>query len=664
MTQAPEANRAPQSTTDLRSASKLLESVLAAATDFSIISTDTQGVIQVFNKGAEKLLGYTAAEMVGLQTPAQIHLAEEVMTRSAELTQIMGRPIEGFRAFVEIAEQRGSETREWTYVRKDGHHITVSLVVTAMRDHDGHLIGYLGIAEDITRRKAVETRLRESEQRFRYMLETCPTAARIARSNGREVIFSNQRYAKLINTEAQQVTGVDPASFYVHHTEYDDILQRLNQGEQIFDRLVELKAPAVGVMWALASYLPIQYEGEDAVLAWFYDITDLKRAEAELADQAEHTQAILDNMVDGLITIDAQGIIQSVNPAAVRIFGHAAHGLVGQNVNMLMPSPYKEAHDGYLQNYQRTRVAGIIGSGREVEGLRRDGSLFPMDLAVSEITQHGQTLYVGMVRDISERKRMEQLKSEFVSTVSHELRTPLTAIAGALGLIASGTLGELPERSQRMIDIAHKNSLRLKHLINDLLDMEKITAGQLHFDLKARPLMPLILQALDSHRTYGAERRVNLVLTSAPVDATVWVDDQRLMQVLANLLSNAIKFSPEDAAVEVTVQHRSKDVKVAVIDHGPGIPESFRSRIFEKFSQADSSDSRQKGGTGLGLAISRELMERMGGTIGFESQAGSGATFWIELPLHHSTETDDSCVIGPSGGDNQACKLPPHHGSP
>jgi PAS domain S-box-containing protein len=350
--------------------------------------------------------------------------------------------------------------------------------------------------------------LRESEQRFRHILDTCPTAVRIVRKGGREVIYSNPSYATLINTTPAQVIGVDPAAYYVHPEDYADILLMLDKGEQVWDRLVELKIPGdaeTGNKWALATFLPIAYMGGPAVLGWLHDITRLIR--------------------------------------------------------------------------------------------------------------------------------IERMKSEFVATVSHELRTPLTAISGALGLISGGVLGELPVHVQKMLDIANKNSQRLSHLINDLLDIEKLSAGKLYFDMQTQALMPLIEQALDANRSYGAERRVTLDLASGLADACVSVDSQRLMQVLSNLLSNAIKYSPQDGRVEIAVEQRDTAVRVTVSDHGPGIPVEFRARIFQKFAQADSSDTRLKGGTGLGLAISRELVERMGGSIGFDSVAGEGAVFYFEFPL-------------------------------
>ncbi len=370
------------------------------------------------------------------------------------------------------------------------------------------------------------------------------------------------------------------------------------------------------------------------------DISREKAAACALQESAEHTQTILDNVVDGIITIDAEGIVITYNNAAVTIFGYTADEVVGRNVSMLMPEPYRSEHDGYLRTYRDTGVPHIIGIGREVEGQRKDGSTFPMDLAVSQSRRDGKPLYIGLVRDITERKRMEQMKAEFVSTVSHELRTPLTSISGALGLLVGGGLGAMPPQAQQMLDIAHKNSLRLAHLINDLLDMEKLEAGKMRLDNQVQPLMPLVEQALESTRPYADQYQVQFELLERADEVRVRVDGIRLQQVLANFLSNAAKFSPPGGQVDVRVQLQPGKVRIDVHDHGSGIPDEFRGRIFQKFSQADSSDTRQKGGTGLGLAISKELIECMHGSVGFTSVAGQGTHFYCDLP-----RADEDAVI-------------------
>ena len=363
------------------------------------------------------------------------------------------------------------------------------------------------------------------------------------------------------------------------------------------------------------------------------DISAREETNRALEKSAQLVKSIVETVVDGIITIDSRGTVQSFNSAAERLFGYGAAEVIGSNVKMLMPEPYAVEHDGYLSHYHHTREPRIIGIGREVVGRRKDGSTFPMDLAVNEMRQPGQSLFVGIVRDITERKRVDQMKSEFVSTVSHELRTPLTSISGALGLVCGGVLGPVTEQAKGMLDIAYKNSQRLTHLINDLLDMEKMVAGKMLFDLQAQELTPLLTQSIESMRDYAQHYQVTLALQEPWDGVRVRVDASRLQQVLSNFLSNAAKFSPHGGQVDVRIETLQGAVRVSVTDHGPGIATDFQSRIFQKFSQADSSDSRNKGGTGLGLAISKELMERMGGRVGFESEEGHGACFYFELPV-------------------------------
>jgi signal transduction histidine kinase len=227
----------------------------------------------------------------------------------------------------------------------------------------------------------------------------------------------------------------------------------------------------------------------------------------------------------------------------------------------------------------------------------------------------------------------QRLKNEFISTVSHELRTPLTSIRGSLGLLTGGVAGPLPGPVAEMVDIAHKNSERLIRLINDILDLDKVEAGKLDLYLEVADLAPLLHHAAQAHQGYAGEYgvRVEVVLDDAP-GARARVDADRLAQVLANLLSNAIKFSPRGQAVTLRLVRDAGRLRVSVEDRGPGVPEDFRARIFQKFAQADGSDTRRRGGTGLGLSIARALTERMGGALDFTSAPGGGTTFWFDLP--------------------------------
>lgn len=344
-------------------------------------------------------------------------------------------------------------------------------------------------------------------------------------------------------------------------------------------------------------------------------------------------RSIIENMVDGLITIDSKGCIDSVNPAAIDMFGYRENEMVGRNVKMLMPEPYHSEHDAYLEDYNQTHMKKIIGIGREVEAQTKKGDIFPIELTVSEIKLDDEPLYIGLVRDITERKKMDKMKNEFISTVSHELRTPLTSIRGSLGLISGGAVGELPPAALEMLRIASNNTERLLLLINDILDIQKIESGQMVFKFKNLKLMPFLEQVLEDNAAYGDEYKVKFVIAQQVSDAQVYVDKDRMKQVMANLLSNAAKFSPDNDTIEISVaHHKDRTIRISVTDHGPGIPEDFQPKLFEKFTQSDSSDTREKGGTGLGLSITKMIIEQHGGRIGFVSHEGVGTTFYVELP--------------------------------
>jgi PAS domain S-box-containing protein len=376
------------------------------------------------------------------------------------------------------------------------------------------------------------------------------------------------------------------------------------------------------------------------------DITERKRAAQAQYDNEARLAAILDNVLDGIITINEQGIVESFNKAAEKIFGCSAAEVTGQNIKMLMPEPYHSEHDSYLHNHVSTGVKKIIGIGRQVVGRRRDGTTFPMDLAVSAMQLGGKRMFTGIVRDITERVKTERMKSEFISTVSHELRTPLTSIRGSLGLLAGGLAGELPAQVKSLIDIAHKNSERLIRLVNDILDMEKIEAGKMEFALAPTRLIPLLHQAIEGNRAYAEQFGVVYELSDALPDVDVNLDADRWQQVLSNLLSNAAKFSPAGDRVILSATGDGERVRITVSDHGSGIPAQFQSHIFEKFSQADSSDTRKKGGTGLGLSITKAIVEQMGGRIGFESQPDVLTTFWVEFPVWHKNLVPESGHTG------------------
>jgi signal transduction histidine kinase len=245
---------------------------------------------------------------------------------------------------------------------------------------------------------------------------------------------------------------------------------------------------------------------------------------------------------------------------------------------------------------------------------------------------------VGTHTDITQRKQMETVKTEFISTVSHELRTPLTSIRGSLGLIEAGVLGVLPPKALDLVKVAHKNSQRLIALVNDLLDMDKLLSGKMAMRCDPVDLAELITQAIAANAAYAATYQVSFTM-SVPQDKAIAMGDaDRLMQVLANLMSNAAKFSRAGGVVDIRLSRYSDAAavfKLEVEDRGEGIPAEFQPRLFQAFSQADSANTRKQGSTGLGLNISKKLVEQMGGQIGYTTEVDHGTTFWFTVPVAH-----------------------------
>jgi PAS domain S-box-containing protein len=242
------------------------------------------------------------------------------------------------------------------------------------------------------------------------------------------------------------------------------------------------------------------------------------------------------------------------------------------------------------------------------------------------------TGHIGVVVNVTERRRVQEMKGEFVSTVSHELRTPLTAIHGSLRLLASGKLGNFPQTARSMIDIAAQSCERLSLLVNDILDMEKIEAGRMSMTRVPVGIGSLVEQAVASNRPYADVFGVGLASASTVNGDRVIGDPNRLLQVLSNLVSNAVKYSPRGETVTVSVDHGPMGIRVSVADRGPGIPAEFRSRVFQKFAQADGTEVKAVKGTGLGLPIAKAIVEQLGGEMGFETETGKGTTFYFDLP--------------------------------
>lgn len=361
---------------------------------------------------------------------------------------------------------------------------------------------------------------------------------------------------------------------------------------------------------------------------------ELREALRQVQRSEQRVQTIIETAQDPFIGMDFEGRITDWNPQAEKLFGWSREEVLGRPLtSTLLPERYVAKSDAALARFRETGAAPFINQRLERVVIDRHGREIHVEVKLGLVNTEHLQLFSGFVHDITDRKESERLKSEFISTVSHELRTPLTAIYGSLSLLESGMAGELPADAAKMVTMSTRSCERLVRLINDVLDVEKLDARLLSYDMKLRPLAGMLEQATNDIGPYAAPMGIRVSLVTPLPEVSVRADSDRIVQVLMNLLSNAVKFSPQGGTVEVAAKVINGTVRVSVVDHGEGVPPQFHTRIFDRFAQADGSDRRRSGGTGLGLNICRSIVQAHGGTISFSSEPGVRTEFYFELPL-------------------------------
>ena len=508
--------------------------------------------------------------------------------------------------------------------------------MTAPREEDKGLVDLLqSIAVqlgNVLQQKYIEAALREAEIRYRSIFE-----------NAIEGIFqtSEAGHYLAVNPSLAKIYGFASCQELIQSLE--DISRQLYvqpERRQEFVRLIESEG--------LVSQFESQIYRKDGEIIWisetarsvkdeadnlmYYegtveDITKRKQAEDSLRKSEAKNRALLNIIPDTIIRLNTQGYCLDFIPASMEFSGLDPETIVGQPIDTFLPVEAVASLKVHItETLEKGRVSVFEYQTFSAQGEQQDHEV---RVVVSDLEE-----VLVIIRDITDRKKMERLKNEFVSMVSHELRTPLTSVKGSLGLIMGGAVGQVSPPVKSLVDIALKNSERLILIINDILDIEKIESGKMDFKMQNLDLLALVNQSIVSNQGYAEQFKISYVFDHQCTDIQVHGDNDRLNQVLLNLLSNAAKFSPPESTVKIHIKTpRSGWVRVSVQDQGPGIPESFRSRIFQKFAQADSSDTRKKGGTGLGLSISKAIVERHQGHIGFDCPESGGTTFYFELPL-------------------------------
>ena len=367
---------------------------------------------------------------------------------------------------------------------------------------------------------------------------------------------------------------------------------------------------------------------------------------------SDRTALLVESVGEGIYGVDRDGLITFVNPAGAQALGYDAADLTGCDAHGTF---HARGADGQLLPKEQCYITeavreGLVSTAEDDSYVRSDGRLLPVEVTTTPLTE--EEAVVGAVvifRDVTQRREVDRLKSEFVSMVSHELRTPLTAIQGSLGLISGGALGPLPTGAARMLEIASISAHRLNRLVDDILDIERIESGVLVLQPGWQDALAVVDASVEQMQVLAVEAGVEMRV--GPVDGAVHADPDRAAQTLINLIGNALKFSYPGGRVEISARADGDVVEFMVTDEGRGIPADRLERIFNRFEQVDSSDAREKGGSGLGLAISRSLVERSGGRIWATNNPDRGATLHFTLPRadRSAVEPQTEPVAAPAG---------------
>jgi len=618
----------------LRLSEEYFRALIENASDIiSILNTD--GTIRYQSPSGERLLGYTMEELAGKNAFEFVH--------PEDLEKLLNTFTQG------ISIPGHMTTMEFRFHHKDGSWRHLEGIGKNLLDSPA-VAGIVVNFRDVTARKQAEQALRESEERFRLLSASSPVGIFSTDVSG-ACLYSNQRWQDIVGLSQEESLGYE-WMVAITPDDRESVVAEwqacVGAGRE-FSREFRFLRPSGEIRWVRAQAVAL-YADSSALLGYVgtvEDITERKRAEMELERLRHQQELILQSVADGIQVLDLQGKATFMNPAAARMIRYDAEELIGRFTHDIL---HHSKPDGtpYLHEkcpILRTLTDGALRHVTDEMFWRKDGTSFPVEYISAPMREGDKTTGVVVTfRDISERRAVERLKDEFVSVVSHELRTPLTSIRGALGLLTSGLIGALPERGQRMLEIAVNNTDRLVRLINDILDIERMQSGKVTMQRQLCDAAALLQQASDEMRALADKAGVRLVVRPHPL--RLWADPDRIVQTLTNLLSNAIKFSPPHTTVELSTARRGEEAVFTVQDQGRGIPTDKLESIFERFQQVDASDSRQKGGTGLGLAICRSIVEQHGGRIWVESGARVGSTFYFTLPVWREGEAP---LEGPVG---------------
>ena len=630
--------------TSLREREETINTLIESASD-AVLMVNGDGILVLVNARVEALFGYSRAELMGQPLEMLLPEARRVVHRRHRAEYVAApraRPMGGGL----VLEGR----------HKDGRLLSLEISLSYVQTKAGLIV--MAFITDVSQRLRAAAELQAQRDFALQVMNTMGQGLTITDSAGR-FEYVNPAYARLVGYSAEDLIGKEPQDITLpegHAVLAAARAQRL--AGEITSYETSLRHANGITVPVLITGVPRPMDGQGrGSIAVITDLTEREKAEAALRISEARNAAVLNVALDAIITIDHRGAVVEFNPAAEQVFGYTRAQALGASIaDLIIPARFHTAHAAGMGRYLETGVGPILGQRLELPALRADGTEFPVELSIQAIHSTDQPLFTAYVRDITDRKRAEteiveknrelaiardqaieasRLKSEFLATMSHEIRTPLSAVIGMNELLLDTSLDD---EQREFATIVHESAHSLLAIINDILDFSKIEAGKLILDeveLDVRAVVERTAQMVGvSAREKGLELTIDL---DSHLPARLHGDASRLRQVLLNLLSNAVKFTHEGkVGVRVLLREFSQDrgtVLFTVSDTGIGMTAATQQRLFEPFTQADSSMARKYGGTGLGLAICRRLILLMGGELGLESALGKGTTFWFAIPF-------------------------------
>lgn len=590
-----------------------------------LVSLNHHGTITMINRPGSNMLGYEPEELLG-RNWFDACLPE---TSREQVKDVFNKLLRG--------DIRPVEYFENSILTKSGEEKIIAWRNTPLTDEGGRITGTLSSGLDVTERRRMEKALESSQARIAALTENAVEAIITVNKQG-EIESFNPAAEGMFGYKKEEVIGKSFDVVIFKNSQSTDIKSLLNEkskrasppGHEIVGKRKGGKPFAAHI-----SLSEFSFDGKKLFTGIVHDISEHKRTEEALAESEARLRALVETAVDGIITINEQGIVESFNPASERLFGYPADEVIGKNVKMLMPPPHHEKHDEYIQAYLSTGEKKIIGIGREVMGRKKDGTQFPMHLSVSEINLENRSIFTGIVRDLTTQKVLQQqiLQSErlavigqMAAKVAHEIRNPLSSISLNAELLEEEIDGLACDNTEEARSLLHSMSReidRVTSLTDEYLQFSRLPQSQ----LVKGDLNDLIREFLELLSEEVKQKKIKVVGHGLNRKLACPFDRAQLRRVLVNIARNAVDAMPTGGTLTVATETKERQVLIHIRDTGIGIPEEMRDSIFNPFF------TTKEFGTGLGLAISQQIILEHGGRIYCESEPESGSTFTVELPL-------------------------------